>query len=162
PRHRHEDPGRPAAYADRTLSAEVLDRRMAAIVERAEGRYVAGGAAARSAGRSGEIPGMATAAAAEGAGPHLPVGAGRAGCSRFRSLDEDGYAIYRQLVVGTRLEDSAADHPESSLGERSALSRHAPAAHTGRSCARAARHRRAARRPFCIPQRIAFERISPS
>ena len=58
-----QDPGRSAPDARGPLPAQVLDRRMAAAVERAERRYVAGGSAARRARRSGTVSNAGSAAA---------------------------------------------------------------------------------------------------
>ena len=80
--------------------AQVLDRRMAAIVERAEGRHVAGGAAAGGSRRGGAVQGLAAAAAAHASRADLPVGPRRPRPTRFRDLDEDGHAVHRQLVAG--------------------------------------------------------------
>src|SRR5690348_17562313 len=84
---------------------------MAAVVECAEGRYVAGGASSGGAGRSGAISALAAAAVADAAGPDLPVGGGRARFDRFRDVDEDGHAVHRQDRKSTRLNSS---HPSSS------------------------------------------------
>src|ERR1022692_3325354 len=94
---------------------------MAAVVERVARRHVAGGSAAGRAERGGSISAMAAEAAADAAGPDLPVGHFRARRGGFRNLDEDGYAIHRQLVAGARLGDHAAHHPARADGPRSEL-----------------------------------------
>src|ERR1039458_2064798 len=54
-RDRVQDSTRSAADGAGAVPAQVLDRRMAAVVERAAGRYVAGGSAAGRAERGGSI-----------------------------------------------------------------------------------------------------------
>ena len=53
--HRFQDPQRPAPHLRRPLAAQVLHRRMAAAVERAQGRHEPGGSAPAAAGGSGTI-----------------------------------------------------------------------------------------------------------
>ena len=103
-------PDDPRLTRGRTLPAQVLHRRVAAIVERAARRHVAGGAASGGARRGGAVPALAAAAPAHASRPDVPVGDLRARQRGFRDLDEDGHAVHRQLVAGARLEDPAADH----------------------------------------------------
>ena len=60
--HGVQDSQRSAPYRRRPLSAQILDRRMAATVERAEGRHVAGGSAAGGSRRSGAVSDAGSAA----------------------------------------------------------------------------------------------------
>ena len=66
---RLQDPRRPAPHRARPLSAQVLHRRMAAVLERAERRYVAGGSAPGGSRRSGTLPALAAPPPAHAAGP---------------------------------------------------------------------------------------------
>src|SRR5580692_6864764 len=84
---------------------------MAAVVERAEGRDVAGGPASGGSRGSGDVSNLAAAALADASGIDLLVGAGRARPAGFRYLDEDGYAVHRQLVFGAGYQDSVENHP---------------------------------------------------
>ena len=88
PQDGHQDPGRSAADARGPLSAQILDRRVAAAVERAERRHVAGGSAARGAGRSGAVSDLAAPPAAHASRADLPVGGLRPRQRGFRDLDE--------------------------------------------------------------------------
>src|SRR5579862_8671202 len=83
---------------------------MAAAVERTQRRYVAGRSAAGRARRSRDVPALAAPTAPHEARSDLLVGRGRTGFDRLRDLDEDGHAVYRQLVVGSGLEDYFSDH----------------------------------------------------
>ena len=71
-------PRRSTAYAHRPVPAQVFDRRMAAVVECAERRHVAGGPAARSSRRSRAVSNLAAPAASHAPGADLFVGPGRA------------------------------------------------------------------------------------
>ena len=74
---------RPPAHADRPVSAQVLHRRVAAVVERAARRHVAGRTPAVGSRGSGTVPAVAAAAPPDAAGPDLPVDARRARSPRF-------------------------------------------------------------------------------
>ncbi len=58
-----------------------------------------------------QLPALAAAAPAHASRPDLPLGRLRPRQCRFRDLDENGYAVHRQLVAGARLENPAAHHP---------------------------------------------------
>src|ERR1700722_4607982 len=94
---------------------------MAAVVECAEGRDVAGGPTSGGSRRSGDVSNLAAAAVADASGINVPVGAGWARPAGFRYLDEDGYAVHRQLVFGAGCQDSAADHSSGVDGVGSEL-----------------------------------------
>src|SRR5277367_1420824 len=81
---------------------------MAAVVECAEGRHVAGGSSAGRPRRSGTLSKMAAPPAQNAAGTHVFVGLGWPRCAGFRNLDENGYAVHRHMVLSARLEDHAA------------------------------------------------------
>src|SRR5258708_14411956 len=104
---------------------------MAAVVERAEGRHVAGGSAAGRPRGSGTVSTLAAAPPAHASGSHLPLGDRRARCARLRCLDENGHAIHRQLVAGIRLEDHTSYDPPRPYREGSTLD--APGAYARRS-----------------------------
>ena len=89
-----QDPGRSAAHAAGPLPAQVFHRRVAAVVERAARRHVAGGPASGGAERSGPVQALAAAPPAHASRPHLPVGGFRPRQRRFRNLDEDGHAVH--------------------------------------------------------------------
>src|SRR5579884_607746 len=96
---------------------------MAAAVERAERRYVAGGAASRGAGRGGPLSALAAAAPAHAPRADLSVGGGRPGHAGLRDVDEDGHAVHRQLVSGAGLENYSADHSPRTDRQMSSLTR---------------------------------------
>jgi hypothetical protein len=62
-------------------------------------------------------------AVADASGIDVLVGAGWARPAGFRYLDEDGYAVHRQLVFGTGYQDSFADHPSGFDGVGGELTR---------------------------------------
>src|SRR5689334_4635271 len=95
---------------------------MAAALERAQRRYVVGGPPPRGAGRGGALPALAAPQVAHASRPDVSVGGGRPRQSGFRYLDENGYAVHRQLVARARLEDSAVDHTARAFGKGSLLS----------------------------------------
>ena len=132
---------------------------MAAAVERPEGRHVAGGPAARGSRRGGALSALAAAPAAHAAGADLPVGASGARRAGFRHLDENGYAVYRQLVPGAGLENHPSHHSPRRDGQRPAKTDTCtwflPKKKWSRCCA----NRRAARRSFRISERPACQRI---
>src|SRR5580698_8083123 len=105
------------------MAAQVFGGRMAAALERDERRHVAGGTAARGSRRGGTVSALAAPPSAHASRPDLPVGGMRPRRGGFRNVDEVGHAIYRQLVLGARLEDYSADHPASDQRSRSALER---------------------------------------
>ena len=76
--HGVQDSERSAPYPARLVPAQIFDRRMAAIVERAEGRHVAGGSAAGCPRRSGAVSELAAPPAPHAPGAHVPVGGGGA------------------------------------------------------------------------------------
>ena len=161
-RRRLQDPGRSAADPRRALPAEILDRRMAAVVERAPRRHVAGRARVRRfPARSTSIerwqrrrlrmrPGLTCLWAISGRDD--------VDFETWMKMDMQ-YIDNWSLALG--LEDPAAHHsaradrPGGQLDE----SRYAPDSDARRSGGAAPRNRRAARRPFRIPQRAAFQRI---
>ena len=87
-------PDDPRAHAPGTVPAKVFRRRMAAVVERAARRHVAGGAASGRPERGGAIQAVAAPPVAHAPGPDLPVGGFRARSGGFRNLDEDGHAVH--------------------------------------------------------------------
>src|SRR5689334_9047172 len=97
---------------------------MAAALERAQRRYVTGRSAPGGSGRGGALSTLAAPPAAHASRPDLSVGRGRTRQSGFRYVDENGYAVHRQLVARARLEDTAVDHPARAFGKGSLLSRH--------------------------------------
>jgi len=124
-----QDSERSQAHTSWAVSAQVFNRRMAAVVERAEGRDVAGGPAPGGPRRSSDVPNLAAAAVAHAPRINLLVGASWARPAGFRYLDEDGYAVHRQLVFGAGYQDSAADHPSGfdGVGGELAVDRQAAA-----------------------------------
>src|SRR5262249_23077975 len=109
---------------DRPLPSQVLDRRMAPVMERVARRYVARRTAAGRAQRGRALRQMAAAAAAHASRTHLPLGDLGPRRRRFRDLDEDGHAIHRQLESCAGLEDSAADDSPRAYRPRSQLNGH--------------------------------------
>src|ERR1700726_5155710 len=94
---------------------------MAAVVERAQRRHVSGGSAAGCARRGRNVPALAAPAAPHASRPDLPVGRGRARFNRLRDLDENGHAVYRQLVVGSGLADYSSNYSARFDGQGSEL-----------------------------------------
>src|SRR5438105_6637498 len=92
---------------------------MAATVECLEGRHVTGGSPASSTGGGRELSALAAAPAENAARADLPVGHRGQGYTRFRYLDENGYAIHRYLVARARLEDHSAHYTARTDGQRS-------------------------------------------
>src|SRR5690349_10846917 len=90
-------------------------------MERAERRYVAGGAASRSAGRGGAISRLATPAAAHAPRADVTVGRKWQRSGGFRHLDEARHGIYRPVVAGARLENYPADDTAGGDRPRGAL-----------------------------------------
>src|ERR1700722_2239263 len=101
---------------------------MAAVMECAEGRNVAGGSAAGGSRRSRAVSNLAAAAASHASRTDLPVGAGWARPAGLRHLDEDGHAVHRQLVAGAGYQNSSAHNPAGvdGLGRKLALSSEPP------------------------------------
>src|SRR5687768_12956179 len=76
-------------------------------MECSERGHVAGGAAARLAGGSRALPPLAAPQTSYEAGVDVSLGHLGPRQSRFRDLDEDGYAVSGQLVALPGLEDHA-------------------------------------------------------
>ena len=112
---------RSAGHRARPLPAQVLARRAAAALERAQGRHVAGRAAAADP-RGGEaLPALAAAAAGDEARAHLPVadlGPQRLG---LRALDGARPRVHRLLVAEARPQDPDQDHPGRPVWKRRLL-----------------------------------------
>src|SRR4029077_10937526 len=105
----------PARDARRPHPPQILARRAAAALERAERRHEPGWSEPAGAGGSPFLPPLASPAAVDEARPDLPVADQRPERYRLRSLDEARPSIHRQLVALTRPEDPAADDPRRSL-----------------------------------------------
>src|SRR6266496_218421 len=121
---------------------------MAAVVERAERRHVAGRTPAGSAGGSGTVSTLAAATLAYASRSHLSLGDCWARCARLRFVDENGYAVHRQLVAGIRLEDHTSNDSPRPYREGSPLD--ALGAYTRRGRRTSAADRRVTRRSFGI------------
>src|SRR5208337_2734040 len=94
---------------------------MAAALERAQGRYVAGGTAAGGSRGSRELSDLAAAAFAHASGIDVPVGREGPRHAGFRHLDEDGHAVHRYVVPGAGLENYSANDSARAHGPRRVL-----------------------------------------
>ena len=119
--HGLQDSERSTAHQAGLVPAQIFDRRVAAVVERAQGGHVAGGSAPGRSRGSGPLSALAAPPAADASGSDLPVGGGGTRCAGFRDLDENGHAIHRHMVIGARLEDNPAHDPAGAYGAWSEL-----------------------------------------
>src|SRR5207245_539433 len=85
-----QDSARSTAHSPGPMAAQVLHRRVAAVVERTARGYVAGRAASGRAGGSGAVRALAAAPAAYASGTHLSLGDIGARQRGLRHLDEAG------------------------------------------------------------------------